>query len=82
MPFGRGFGMGRGRGFGRGFGFRGFSPPWPYVGLGRGGLPRGWAFRAPAFFPYAPYAGHGYQWPYSPYYGTQMGYGYGFYPYW
>jgi len=23
-----------------GFGFRGSSPPWPYVGLGRGGLPR------------------------------------------
>lgn len=38
MPngFGRGFGFGRGRGFG----FRGSSPPWPYVGLGRGGLPR------------------------------------------
>ena len=38
--FGRGtvgrFGM---RG-GMGFGFRGSSPPWPYVGLGRGGLPR------------------------------------------
>jgi hypothetical protein len=26
--------------FGRGFGFRGWSPGWPYVGLGRGGLPR------------------------------------------
>jgi len=38
MPngFGRGFGF---RG-GWGFGFRGSSPPWPYVGLGRGGLPR------------------------------------------
>ena len=38
MPngFGRGFGF---RG-GMGFGFRGSSPPWPYVGLGRGGLPR------------------------------------------
>jgi hypothetical protein len=38
MP--NGFG---GRGFGRGgwgFGFRGSSPPWPYVGIGRGGLPR------------------------------------------
>ena len=37
MPngYGRGFG---GRGWG--FGFRGSSPPWPYVGLGRGGLPR------------------------------------------
>jgi hypothetical protein len=23
-----------------GLGFRGSSPPWPYVGLGRGGLPR------------------------------------------
>ena len=30
-------------GFGRGngFGFHGSSPPWPYVGRGRGGLPRG-----------------------------------------
>jgi hypothetical protein len=27
MPFGRGWG--------RGFGFRGYSPPWPYVGRGR-----------------------------------------------
>ena len=25
-----------------GYGFRGYSPPWPYVGWGRGGLPRGW----------------------------------------
>jgi NAD-dependent dihydropyrimidine dehydrogenase PreA subunit len=25
---------------GSGFGFRGSSPPWPYVGRGRGGLPR------------------------------------------
>jgi hypothetical protein len=23
-----------------GFGFRGSSPPWPYMGRGRGGLPR------------------------------------------
>jgi NAD-dependent dihydropyrimidine dehydrogenase PreA subunit len=35
----------RGRGWfggsrGSGFGFRGSSPPWPYVGRGRGGLPR------------------------------------------
>ena len=33
-------------GFGRrmsaGFGFRGGSPPWPYMGRGRGGLPRCW----------------------------------------
>ncbi|MDY6821047.1 MAG: DUF5320 family protein [Deferribacterota bacterium] len=26
--------------FGRGFAFRGSSPGWPYVGIGRGGLPR------------------------------------------
>lgn len=26
--------------YGRGFGFRGSSPPWPYVGRGRGGMPR------------------------------------------
>jgi hypothetical protein len=30
--------------FGRGFGFRGWSPPWPYVGRGRGGFPRCWAY--------------------------------------
>jgi hypothetical protein len=39
-----GFGRGRGGGFGviggMGFGFRGSTPPWPYVGIGRGGLPR------------------------------------------
>ena len=35
-----GFGRGFGRRGGMGFGFRGSSPPWPYVGLGRGGLPR------------------------------------------
>ena len=27
-------------GYGRGFGFRGSSPLWPYIGRGRGGLPR------------------------------------------
>lgn len=27
---------------GYGFGFRGSSPPWPYIGRGRGGLPRCW----------------------------------------
>lgn len=26
--------------YGRGFGFRGSSPSWPYIGRGRGGLPR------------------------------------------
>ena len=42
MPngFGQGRGFGRGSGGGMGFGFRGSSPPWPYVGRGRGGLPR------------------------------------------
>ena len=42
MPngFGRGRGYGRGFGRGMGFGFRGAVPPWPYVGIGRGGLPR------------------------------------------
>jgi len=29
-----------GFGCGQGFAFRGSSPPWPYVGRGRGGLPR------------------------------------------
>lgn len=32
--------MGRGWRGGMGLGFRGSSPPWPYVGRGRGGLPR------------------------------------------
>ena len=62
MPngFGRGFGF---RG-GMGFGFRGSSPPWPFVGLGRGGLPRcsyflGGAVGTPVAWPYQPpfYAG-------------------------
>jgi hypothetical protein len=40
-----------------GFGFRGSSPPWPYVGIGRGGLPRcgyflGGAVGAPTAWPY------------------------------
>ena len=35
-----GFDRGRGRRGGMGFGFRGESPPWPYAGRGRGGLPR------------------------------------------
>lgn len=38
MPYRAQFGMGRG------FGFGGYSPPWPYVGRGRGGLPRCWAY--------------------------------------
>ena len=36
---GRNF-TGRGRSGGAGLGFGGSSPPWPYVGRGRGGLPR------------------------------------------
>jgi hypothetical protein len=40
MPNGFRRGGGFGRGGGRGFGFRGATPPWPYLGLGRGGLPR------------------------------------------
>ena len=38
MVYGAGRGPG-GRG-GSGFGFRGSSPPYPYIGRGRGGLPR------------------------------------------
>ena len=80
MSYGRGFGRGRGGGFGRGFGFRGYSPPWPYIGRGRGGLPRGWAYAAPGFTPYAPYGSpYGAPGAYPPY-GTGMGYPYG-YPY-
>jgi len=59
------FGFGRGFGRGMGFGFRGSSPPWPYVGRGRGGLPRcGYFFSgaagAPAAWPYQqpPYPGY------------------------
>ncbi len=40
--------------YGRGFGFRGFSPPWPFVGLGRGGLPRCWYYAYPYWY-YLPY---------------------------
>jgi hypothetical protein len=48
-----------------GFGFHGSSPPWPYVGIGRGGLPRheyflSGAIGAPAQWPYQ-------QAPYTPY---------------
>jgi len=50
--------MGYGRGMG--FGFRGYSPPWPYVGIGRGGLPRCWAYGAYGAAAYGPAT------PYSP----------------
>ena len=71
-------GFGRGRGFGRGLGFsfRGSSPPCPYVGPGRGGLPRcgyffssagapvSWHYQPPPFYSGMP-ATTGYA-PYSP----------------
>ena len=83
-------GFGRGRG-GWGFGFRGSSPPWPFVGIGRGGLPRcGYFLSGAAGMPappsYPPYASPGvmpYGYPYegSPYAGAAypgtMPYGYG-----
>ena len=48
---GRNF-AGRGQRGGAGFGFRGSSPPWPYVGRGRGGLPRcGYYLNNPANVP-------------------------------
>jgi len=41
-------------GYGRGFGFRGAAPGWPYIGRGRGGLPRCWYPGLSAgFVPYA-----------------------------
>lgn len=53
--------------YGYGYGFRGYSPPWPYVGRGRGGLPRCWhygGYGAPAFWPStAPYAPYAAPWP-------------------
>lgn len=54
--------------FGRGFGFRGWPPPWPHVGLGRGGLPRCFA------------ATHFWGVPYSYPYGIAHPYGMGSYP--
>jgi len=70
MPNGCGRGAGRGRGGGGwGFGFRGSSPPWPYVGLGRGGLPRcGHFLSAAAGMPVPPgYPAYGRPWG-KPYY--------------
>ena len=68
------YGFGRGFGRGMGFGFRGSSPPWPYVGRGRGGLPRcgyffGGAVGAPAAWQYQ-------QPPYPSYETTPPAYGY------
>jgi hypothetical protein len=63
--FGRNF-AGRGQRGGMGFGFRGSSPPWPYVGLGRGGLPRCGYFSRGAFTPaYWPRAQGGSYSPFS-----------------
>jgi len=52
LGFNRGGGMGLGfnRGGGSGFGFRGYSPAPPYVGRGRGGLPR-CQYPGAAFYP-------------------------------
>ena len=49
-----GFGRGLGGGEGAGLGFRGSSPPWPYVGRGRGGLPRCQYPGVASFSRYAP----------------------------
>lgn len=54
--------------YGRGFGFRGWSPGWPYVGQGRGGLPRCWAYGP---YPYGAAFGPGF-FGYAPWYGTGM----------
>ena len=74
MPngFGRGRGFGRGFGGGMGFGFRGASPPWPYVGIGRGGLPRCGYFLSGAAGAPAPWS---YQQP-PPYGAVPPDYGY------
>jgi len=58
MPYGRGYGMGRGPGMGGGF--RGGYEAWPYIGRGRGGLPRcgyfaGQAYLMPGYTYYNPY---------------------------
>jgi len=53
-------------GYGMGYGFRGASPPWPYVGRGRGGLPRCW-------YPGAYAAAPAYVPPPPPYYGGSWG---------
>ncbi len=64
IMIGRGWFGWRGRGGGMGFGFRGASPPWPYVGIGRGGLPRCGYFLSGAGAPPP--------WPYQqPFYGRE-----------
>ena len=51
--YGRGFGRGTGCRGGAGYGFRGSSPPWPYSGRGRGGIPRCWYPEVAMALPYA-----------------------------
>ena len=54
--------------YGYGFGFRGSSPPWPYVGRGKGGLPRCWSPGAAMAPSYAPVFYGGYPaWGPAPY---------------
>ena len=87
MPNGYGFGRG---GWGMGFGFRGSSPPWPYVGRGRGGLPRCGYFLSgaagvPMASPYQQAQAYGQtmpagQMPYPPYGGAWGSPFYGGYP--
>lgn len=63
------------KGFGRGgygFGLRGWTPPWPYVGMGRGGLPRCWYFFSGAAG--TPYGGYMPQWGYGAAPGMWSGY--------
>ena len=75
MPNGFGGGRGMGRGFrgGMGFGFRGSSPPWPYVGIGRGGLPRcGYFFSGAAGVP-APWPNQLTPYPYTQGFGAEQG---------
>ncbi|MFC2056255.1 DUF5320 domain-containing protein [Chloroflexota bacterium] len=49
-----GFGRGSARRGGAGFGLRRTSPSWPYVGRGRGGLPRCWYPSVAMASPYPP----------------------------
>jgi hypothetical protein len=52
-------------GYGMGLGFRGTSPPWPYVGRGRGGLPRCWHpgfYSGPGYAPPPPTSYYGNAW--------------------
>jgi hypothetical protein len=51
--------------YGRGLDFRGYSPRWPYVGRGRGGLPRCWYPFAGAYnVPYGSYR-YPYHWSWA-----------------